>query len=51
MLPKFVDVGAYIVPQLVTGEAVASWMPLASSLAFGAVAYAGAFWLFRRKDF
>lgn len=51
VLPKFVDVGAYIVPQLVTGEAVASWMPLLTSLAFGAVAYIGAFWLFRRKDF
>lgn len=51
ILPKFVDVGAYIVPQLVTGEPVASWMPLVSSLAFGALAYAGAFWLFRRKDF
>lgn len=50
-LPKFVDVGAYIVPQLVTGEPVASWMPLVTSLAFGALAYVGAFWLFRRKDF
>lgn len=51
VLPKFVDVGAYIVPQLVVGEPVASWYPLVSSLAFGAVAYAGAFLLFRRKDF
>ena len=51
LLPKFVDVGAYIVPQLVVGEPVASWSPLVSSLAFGIIAYAGAFWLFRRKDF
>ena len=51
VLPKFVDVGAYIVPQLVSGQPVESWSPLVSSLAFGVVAYAGAFWLFRRKDF
>ena len=51
VLPKFVDVGAYIVPQLVSGQPVPSWMPFATSLAFGGIAYAGAFWLFRRKDF
>ena len=51
VLPKFVDVGAYIVPQLVSGQPVESWSPLVSSLAFGVAAYAGAFWLFRRKDF
>ena len=51
VLPKFVDVGAYIVPQLVVGEPVASWYPLVSSLAFGILAYAGSFWLFQRKDF
>ena len=51
VLPKFVDVGAYIVPQLVSGQPVESWSPFVSSLAFGVVAYAGAFWLFRRKDF
>ncbi len=37
--------------QLAGGETVASWMPLWSSLAFGAACYAGAFALFRRKDF
>ncbi len=51
VLPKFVDVGTYIVPQLVTGQPVESWSPLISSLAFGVIAYAGSFWLFRRKDF
>ncbi len=51
VLPKFVDVGAYIVPQLVSGQPVESWSPLVSSLAFGIIAYAGAFWVFRRKDF
>ncbi|MCH7976551.1 MAG: ABC transporter permease subunit [Bacteroidetes bacterium] len=51
VLPKFVDVGAYIVPQLVSGQPVESWSPLVSSLAFGIIAYAGAFWLFQRKDF
>ncbi len=51
VLPKFVDVGAYIVPQLVSGQAVAAWSPLVSSLAFGILAYSGSFWLFNRKDF
>lgn len=51
ILPKFIDVGAYIVPQLVVGQPVESWNPLFTSLAFGVVAYAGAFWLFKRKDF
>lgn len=37
--------------QLAGGEPVASWVPLWSSLAFGAACYAGAFALFRRKDF
>lgn len=51
VLPKFVDVGAYIVPQLVSGQAVAAWSPLVTSLAFGILAYGGSFWLFQRKDF
>lgn len=51
ILPKFVDVGAHIVPQLVVGETVESWFPFVSSLAFGVVAYALAFRLFQRKDF
>ena len=51
LLPKFGPVGVSIVPQLATGEPVASLYPLASSLAFGAVCYAAAFAIFSRKDF
>lgn len=51
VLPRFSEVGAYTVPDLARGRAVRSWTPLLSSLGFGAVAYAGTFWLFQRKDF
>ena len=51
LLPKFAGVGAGLVPQLATGQPVGSLYPLASSLAFGAACYAGAFALFSRKDY
>jgi hypothetical protein len=51
VLPQFPGVGVRIVPQLATGSAVASWVPFLGALAFGLIAYAGAFALFRRKDF
>lgn len=51
LLPKFADVGVEIVPQLAVGEPVAGLYALVSSLAFGAVCYAGAFALFARKDY
>ena len=50
-LPRFSEVGAYTIPDLARGRAVRSWVPLLSSLAFGAVVYGGTFWLFGRKDF
>lgn len=51
LLPKFVDVGALIVPQLVVGQHVESWSPLFTSLIFGLVVYVAAFAIFNRKDF
>lgn len=51
VLPRFSEVGASTIPDLARGRAVRSWAPLLSSLGFGAVFYAGTFWLFRRKDF
>lgn len=51
VLPKFGSVGTLLVPQLATGQPVASLYPLASSLVFGAVCYAAAFYLFSRKDY
>lgn len=51
LLPDFPVVGVSIVPKLATGSVVGSWWPLATSMLFGLVLYAGAFWLFRRKDF
>ncbi|MDX1420064.1 MAG: ABC transporter permease subunit [Rubricoccaceae bacterium] len=51
VIPQFPGVGVRIVPQLATGGAVASWAPLLASLLFGLALYAGAFALFRRKDF
>jgi len=49
-LPKFYDVGR-INMDLVMGRAVASWAPLWTSAAFGAVVLAAALWWFQRKDF
>ena len=51
VLPKFGSVGTSLVPQLATGQPVATLTPLLSSLAFGAVCYAGAFVLFARRDY
>ena len=51
LLPKFGSVGTTLVPQLATGGAVDSLYPFASSLAFGAACYVGAFVLFSRKDY
>ena len=51
VLPKFPGVGAGLVPQLATGEPVASLYPFLSSLVVGAACYAAAFALFARKDF
>lgn len=50
-LPKLGPVGTSIVPQLATGQPVASLTPFLTSLAFGAVCYAAAFALFSRKDY
>lgn len=50
VFPKFVNATA-VTWRLAGGEDVESWTPFLSSLAFGAVCYAGAFALFRRKDF
>lgn len=49
-LPHFAEVTA-TVAQLSGRAAVASWYPLAASLAFGSVLYAAALALFRRRDF
>lgn len=51
VVPQFPGVGVGVVPQLATGSPVASWVPLGTALVFGLVLYAGAFLLFRRKDF
>ena len=51
VVPQFPGVGVRIVPQLATGQPVATWVPLLTALAFGLALYAGAFALFRRKDF
>lgn len=60
LLPKFGGVGARLVPALATGQpilqpaedgSVIGLYTLLSSLAFGAVCYGGAFFLFKRKDF
>lgn len=51
VLPKFGSVGTTLVPQLATGEPVTNLVPLLTSLAFGAVCYAGAFAVFSRKDY
>lgn len=51
VVPQFPGVGVSVVPQLATGSPVASWVPLGTALAFGLALYAGAFLLFRRKDF
>lgn len=50
VMPKFPRV-TQLTWQLTGGGAVTSWYPFWSSLLFGAAAYAGAFTLFRRKDF
>lgn len=50
VFPKFPSATA-MTWRLAGGEPVGSWAPFFSSLAFGAACYAGAFALFRRKDF
>ena len=50
LLPNFVEV-VVIQSQLVTGEAVASWYPLFSSIAFGSVMYGLGYIWFNRRDF
>lgn len=50
VLPNFGEVTMMVV-QLTGGEAVASWYPLFSSLAFGAVFFAATFFFFTRRDF
>ncbi|MEM8485433.1 MAG: ABC transporter permease subunit [Bacteroidota bacterium] len=49
-LPNFAEVTKTVV-QLAGGETVETWYPLFSSLLFGAVVYALAFFQFNRKDF
>jgi ABC-2 type transport system permease protein len=50
VLPNFGEVTVMVV-QLTGGEDVASWYPLLSSLAFGAVFFAATFLFFTRRDF
>ena len=50
VLPNFGEVTVLVV-KLTGGEAVASWYPLLSSLAFGAVLFAATFFFFTRRDF
>lgn len=50
LLPKVFDLGN-ISRLLVKGDAVASWMPLWSSLIFGAAIFGGAAMLFARQDY
>ena len=50
VLPNFIEV-VMLQSQLVTGEAVASWYPLLSSLVFGSVIYGLGFYWFNRRDF
>ena len=50
VLPKFPAATA-MTWTLAGGERVEDWMPFLTSLGFGAACYAGAFALFRRKDF
>ena len=50
ILPNFAEV-TQPVSQLAGGQAVASWYPLVSSLLFGGVIYAIAFYKFNRRDF
>lgn len=50
IIPQFPN-ATVITWKLAGGETVESWLPFLSSLAFGAACYAGAFALFRRKDF
>lgn len=50
LLPKFPEVTG-IVGRFTMRQEVPSWYPFLSSLAFGAVCYALAFWRFQRKDF
>lgn len=49
-LPNFAEVTKTVV-QLAGGEIVETWYPLFSSLLFGAIVYALAFFQFNRKDF
>ena len=50
ILPNFIEV-VVIQAQLVTGEAVATWYPLVSSILFGVVVYGLGFIWFNRRDF
>ncbi len=50
LVPKFPSATA-MTWSLAGGDPVEDWMPFFSSLAFGAACYAGAFALFKRKDF
>ena len=50
VLPNFGE-GTTLVVQLTGGQAVGSWYPLLSSLIFGAVLFAAAFFFFTRRDF
>ena len=50
LLPNFIEVVA-IQAKIVTGEAVTSWYPFFSSVAFGSVVYGLGYFWFNRKDF
>ncbi|MFT4605029.1 MAG: ABC-2 type transport system permease protein [Rhodothermales bacterium] len=50
LLPNFIEVVPFAV-QLVEGDPVNTWVPITSSIVFGAIAYFGAFQWFSRKDF
>ncbi len=50
LLPNFIEAVPFAV-QLVEGDPVQNWVPITSSIVFGAVAFFGAFQWFSRKDF
>jgi hypothetical protein len=50
VLPKVFEMGA-IARLAASGDPIASWMPVWSSLLFGGVMLAASCWVFDRKDY
>ncbi len=50
VLPNFAEVSA-ITANLTQGEPLDDWLPLLLALAFGAVTYTAALWIFKKRDF